>query len=308
MHESGTPGKTSPRTSGGTVVIIAMLTGNLFLAFGPWLVRLSDVGPVTSAFWRLALAAPLLLIATRVARQPIRRMPPLLWAMIALAGLLFAADLAAWHGGILRTKLANATLFGNIASFLFAIYGFAIARTWPGRNQTRALLLAGAGTVLLLGRSYELSPENLTGDLLCLLAGLFYTGYIILADRARGTLQPLPVLAISTTVSAIPLLAVALATESRLLPGDWTPLVLLAIGSQVIGQGLLIYTLGKLSPVVVGLGLLTQPVVAAAIGWGVYGERLVAADYAGAVAIGVALILVRRPDRPRAGGAEKPGL
>ena len=33
-----------------------LLLGNAALAFGPWLVRLSDVGPSAAAFWRLALA------------------------------------------------------------------------------------------------------------------------------------------------------------------------------------------------------------------------------------------------------------
>ena len=33
---------------------------NVALAFGPWFVRLADVGPVAAGFWRIALAAPLL--------------------------------------------------------------------------------------------------------------------------------------------------------------------------------------------------------------------------------------------------------
>ena len=44
------------------------------------------------------------------------------------------------------------------------------------------------------------------------------------------------------------------------MPGDWTPVILLSIGSQLIGQGLLVYAMGHLSPVVVGLCFLTQPI------------------------------------------------
>jgi drug/metabolite transporter (DMT)-like permease len=84
------------------------------------------------------------------------------------------------------------------------------------------------------------------------------------------------------------------------VPGDWTPLLLLALGSQVIGQGLLVYSVGHLSPVVVGLGLLTQPAVTATIGWFAYGERLGAADLAGGLMIAVALVLIRLPERPPA--------
>ena len=35
-------------------VIAALLLGNFALAFGPWLVRMADVGPSASAMWRLA--------------------------------------------------------------------------------------------------------------------------------------------------------------------------------------------------------------------------------------------------------------
>jgi len=50
-------------------------------------------------------------------------------------------------------------------------------------------------------------------------------------------------------------------------------------------------------PLVVGLALLTQPAVSALIGWFAYGETLSAADWLGAIAIAVALVLVRLPQK-----------
>ena len=257
----------------------ALILANLFLAAGPWMVRLADVGPVAAGFWRLALALPLLaLVAVWQGRGQLRPAWGLV-GVIVLGGLFFAADLAAWHVGILQTKLANATLFGNFASFLFAIYGFLLLRRAPGKVQVGALVLAAGGTALLLG-SYDVSPENMTGDLLCILAGLFYTFYLVAVDRARRTLSPFPTLAIATAGGAVPLLLFALALGEQVMPGDWLPVILLSAGSQLFGQGLLVFAMGHLSPVVTGLGLLTQPVAAAAIGWVVYGERLGPADVA----------------------------
>jgi hypothetical protein len=34
----------------------------MLLALGPWSVRLADTGPVSSGFWRLALAVPVLVV------------------------------------------------------------------------------------------------------------------------------------------------------------------------------------------------------------------------------------------------------
>jgi drug/metabolite transporter (DMT)-like permease len=280
--------------SGGRFAFAALLLANLCLAFGPWMVRLADTGPVASGFWRVMLAVPLLYFLAARADGPLWPRRALLWTVL-LGGFFFAADLAAWHEGILRTKLANATLFGNMSSFLFVLYGFVVLRLAPRPAQVAALLLALVGAALLLGSSYDLSPEYLVGDLLAILAGLFYTGYLIAVDRARRDLGAMPLLALSTLASCLPLLLFALAAGERILPSDWTPLLLLALGSQVAGQGLLVYAMGYLSPMVVGLGLLAQPAVTAIIGWLAYDERFGTADAIGALLICAALVLVRLP-------------
>ena len=281
----------------GRYAFAALIVANLFLAVGPWMVRLADVGPVASGFWRLMLAIPLLLLFVRFSGGGPFRLSGLLAGTIILGGLFFAADLAAWHYAIVRTKLANATLFANASSFIFALYGFVIARRLPGRAQGVALLLAAAGSALLLGSSYELSPEHFEGDLFAMLAGLFYFFYLIVVDKARQTMAPLPILALATIAGALPLLLFAISLGERIMPGDWAPLILLSLGSQVIGQGLLVYSMGHLTPIVVGLGLLTQPAITASIGWLAYDERLSAADGAGIVLVCVALVLIRLPGR-----------
>lgn len=301
MHDStglAAPINSLPRQSAARFAFLALVAGNIALAFGPLFVRMAaadgGIGPIASAFWRLTLAAPILLLLTRVSRQPIGRLAPMLWLTLALGGLFFAADLASWHIGILKTKLANATLFGNSTSLIFPIYGFLIARTWPSRKQGAALLLAAAGAILLLGRSYELSPQNLAGDLFCLLAGLLYTFYLIAIDRARTTLRPWPVLALSTIAGIAPLLLFALAAGETIMPRAWEGPVMLALVSQVIGQGLMVYAMGTIRPLVVGIVLLVQPVVAAIIGFIAYRETVTPLDLVGAAAIGAAIILVRQ--------------
>ncbi|WP_246332028.1 DMT family transporter [Sphingomonas chungangi] len=275
---------------------VALLTGSTALAIGPWFVRMADVGPIASGFWRLALAIPFLFLIVRASKQRFGRQDAKLWAMLAIAGLFFAVDLALWHEGILRTKLANATLFGNVSSFFFAGYGFILARRLPNRMQACALVLAIVGIALLLGRSYELSRAHLVGDLLSIGAGLAYVVYMIAIERARTRLDTWPVLAIATVVGAICLLPTAEALDGSVLPHDWTPLLCLAIGSQVIGQGLVVFAMGRLSPVVVGIALLSQPLVSAIVGWVAYGERMTGPDIAGALALAAALVLIRGRD------------
>jgi drug/metabolite transporter (DMT)-like permease len=284
----------------------ALLLGNVALAFGPWLVRLADVGPVAAGFWRLALALPFLLLVGRIAGQPAHWPRRALLIVVAVAAVFYSLDLAAWNAGIRMTKLGNSTLFGNSGSFVFAIYGLILAHQRPSLRQSGALLLALAGAAMLMSGSYELSPKNFAGDLLTLVAGLFYGGYLIFVERGRTELKPLPLLILATAFSIPVLLAISLGLDERLWPHDWTPLLIFALSSQVLGQGLLVYSIGTLPPLVVGLGLLTQPAVSATIGWLVYGETLSATDFAGAIGIAAALVLVRLPDRGLRASTEPP--
>ncbi|SFP55983.1 DMT family transporter [Sphingomonas rubra] len=295
MQPAASPRKTpSPPSERTGVAFAALIVANVALAFGPLFVRLADTGPVAAGFWRITLAAPMLCALALAAGARPARLSTGLWATLAFAGIAFAVDLGSWHLGILRTTLANATLFGNCATLIFPIYGFLVARAWPTRTQGGALLLAALGAGLLMGRSYQLDPRHLVGDLLCLAAGILYTVYFIAMARARAVMAPLSSLALSSVASILPLLAFAWMLGERIVPTNWTPLIGVALVAQVLGQGCMIYALGKLTPLVIGIALLIQPVVAGAIGWIMYDERLGAPDLVGVAMVAVALVLVRR--------------
>jgi drug/metabolite transporter (DMT)-like permease len=284
----------------------ALLFGNIVLAFGPWLVRLSDVGPVAVGFWRLVLALPFLWLLARATGQPAHWPRRALVLIILAAAFFYALDLAAWNASIRMTKLGNSTLFGNSGSFVFAIYGLFLAHRAPSPKQGSALLLAFAGAALLMSRSYELSPKHFAGDMLALFAGLFYGGYLIFVERGRSDLKPLPLLLLSTLFSTPLMLAISAGLGETIWPHNWAPLLIFALSSQVVGQGLLVYSIGTLPPLVVGLALLTQPAISAAIGWVVYGETLSATDIVGAIAIAAARGLGRLPERGVRASADPP--
>jgi drug/metabolite transporter (DMT)-like permease len=282
-----------PRNDRRWVPFAALVGGNVALALGPWAVRLADTGPVSAGFWRLALALPfLLLFALKAGERPFA-MPRATFVAVIAAGVFFSIDLASWHLGIGMTKLGNATLLGNAGSLILMAWGFAVLRRMPRAREWAALAAAMLGVAILLGRSLEVSTGTLIGDLLCLLAGLFYAFYLIPLQRARATLGPWGLLAWSSA-TGLPLLAIAAhAMGEPFWPHDWTPVIVLALLNQVFGQGLLIYALGHFRPLVIGLALLTQPALASLAGWLVFGERLGTLDVAGMVLVASALVLAR---------------
>ena len=277
--------------------MLALLVANLALALGPWFVRLADTGPVAAGFWRLTIALPLILALSLREPAARRRVSGATLAIVAGAGVFFALDLASWHVGIAATKLGNASLFGNAGSVILMAWGLIAARRAPRVLELAAILAALAGAALLMGGSLEISHASFVGDLFCLLAGLFYAVYILLLRPARARLGQFSLLFWSTLTGAPLLLAVAALLGERIVPHDWTPLLILAMSSQVIGQGLLIYSLKNFTPLVIGLALLTQPAVSALTGWLAFGETLAAGDVLGMVLLAGALAMAKAGDR-----------
>lgn len=275
------------------IAFAALLVGNAALAIGPWFVRIADSGPVAAGFWRLLIALPIIAVLAwreRAAAPTARR--GLLWLVVA-AGVFFALDLASWHIGIERTRLGNATLFGNSGSILIMAWGLALLRRWPSAREGAAVVAALAGAAILLGRSLEIDPRYLVGDLFCILAGLLYTFYILFAQRARESVGNWTLLLIASAAGAPVLLGIAVVMGEPVWPQTWWPNIGLALSSQVLGQGCLVYALRYFPPLIIGMALLTQPAIAAVLGWFAFDETIMPTDALGMALVGGALVLAR---------------
>lgn len=290
------------------VLLAALLAGNVALALGPWFVRLADSGPVSAAFWRLFLALPFLAVMSRATGQRLTGIGGKTLMLVALGSVAFALDLSSWHIGIERTRLGNATLFGNAGSIVLLFWGFVIARVLPRRLEWLAIAFALAGAGILMGRSLEISTATLIGDLFCLAAGLFYAVYLLTLQDARQAIGGWSLLVWVSIFACPVILTIALINGEPVWPTDWTPVIILALTSQLIGQGLLVFSLRHFPPLVIGLALLTQPAVAAAIGYSVFGEVLAPLDIMGMVLLGSALVVTRATQRvqTRSGIVKKP--
>ncbi len=275
------------------LLIAALLAGNVALALGPWAVRLADSGPVAAGFWRLFLALPFLALLARTNGERLSGIARPALMLVIVAGIVFALDLASWHIGIEATRLGNATLFGNSGSLVLMIWGFVMWRRLPRGAEWLAIVSALGGAAILMGTSLEISRETLVGDLFCLLAGLFYAGYLLILQNARAGLGSWSLLTWSSLAGAPILLGIALLRGEPIWPGNWTPLISLFILSQLVGQGLLVYSLKHFAPLIIGLALLTQPAIAALTGWFAFGESIGPVEVLGMVLLGAALVLAR---------------
>ncbi len=271
----------------------ALLFGNLAMAFGPVFVRLADCGPVSAGLWRLLLPLPLLALLARRAGQPVFGHSVQAMLILLLAGVVFGLDLASWHLGIGHTRLGNATLFGNVGSIFLMLWGLVMARRRPRLNELAAVACALLGAAILLGRSLEINTATLVGDLLCILAGLFYFAYFLCLRPVQAHVGSWTLVFYTGLFAAPVMLGAAVLMGEPIVPHVWWPVIALALCSQVVGQGLLVASLTRFSPLVIGLALLTQPAISVGVGLALFGEMPGGLDAVGMALVAGALVLAR---------------
>jgi drug/metabolite transporter (DMT)-like permease len=218
--------------------------------------------------------------------------------MLLAAGFAFAGDLGFWHWSIQFTSVANSTLLANLASLFVTLAAWIFWRQRPSALFAAGLAAALAGVGLLVHTSLQFSASALLGDALGVVTAVFYAGYILavkdLRDRGAGTLY---VMAMTTTLTALFLLPVALASGETLLPqsaAGWLKLAGLAWISHCAGQGLIAYSLAHLPAAFSSVSLLFQPVMAALFAWILLAEPLVPLQIAGGAVVLVGIYLARR--------------
>jgi len=284
--------------------IFALLAVATCIALSPIWVRIADVGPTVSAFWRVALAVPLLWAAllSVSGRTSWKKANPYL---LLAAGLAFAGDLAFWHWSIQFTSVANSTLLANLASIFVTLAAWVLGRQRPTATFLAGLATALVGVALLVRASLGDSPRALVGDALGVVTAMFYAWYLLsvkgVRDRGIATLQ---LMAVTTTITAAMLLPVALASGERLLPRSeigWLKLLGLAWISHSAGQGLIAYALAHLPAAFSAVGLLFQPVLAALFACLVIGESLEPLQMLGGSVVLVGIYLAHRGAAPRVG-------
>src|SRR3954468_21956400 len=156
----------------------ALLAGATFIALSPIFVRLSEVGPTATAFWRVALAVPALWALYWIKPRARSRRYSGKWLLLLAAAVAFAGDLAFWHTSIQLTSVANSTLLANLASIFVTLAAWIFLRQRPSGLFLAGLAAALAGVTLLVKTSVEFSTTGLTGDALGVVTAMFYAGYI----------------------------------------------------------------------------------------------------------------------------------
>jgi drug/metabolite transporter (DMT)-like permease len=252
--------------------VLAGVLGALVIAFSAILVKLAEVTPVTSAFFRCAYAVPVLALLAWLERRRYGPRPMRERAVTLGAGVLFAADLILWHYSIKAVGAGLATVLGNIQVVLVAVLAWAFLSERPSGRTLAAIPIVFGGVVLISGviGAGAYGEDPLLGVIYGVSTAIAYALFILILRHANADLRrPAGPLFDATLVAAV-CCGLAGAVIGDI---DWVPdaesqawLALLALSSQVLGWMLISVSLPRL-PAALGSILLTlQPVCTVILG------------------------------------------
>jgi len=202
-----------------TFAVLALLAGAVAIATSALFVKVSEAGPVSTAFWRVFLALPFLWAwALFGGRESHRASFARDRRLMIAAGLFFAGDLAVWHWSIVLTSVANATLLANLAPIFVTLAAWLLFRKRPTMLFVTGLATALIGVTLLLGGDFSLGGKALIGDALGVVTAIFYAGYQLTVTRLRSGASTASIMAWSGLITAVALLPAALFSGEQIFP------------------------------------------------------------------------------------------
>ena len=285
--------------------LAVLVFGACVIGLSPILVRLAETGPAAAGFWRLAIAAPLLMLIGGRTEGGVGRPS----RIGLLAGGFFALDLGFWHYGIRYTSVANATVLSNGAPLVAIGFAWIFLKERPRALFLVAVGAAVAGVALMAAAKGGGNLVNQPlGDALSVSTALWYGLYIVCIGQGRRTEDASRLMLWSTLSSAPLLLLAALLLGERVLPagpGGWAACVGLGL-MHVAGQGSIAWALGRLPTATAAVVMLLQPVVAAGLGWLMFAEPIVALQALGAAVTLGGIVLTQIAARPAAQAPSSP--
>jgi drug/metabolite transporter (DMT)-like permease len=272
------------------------------------LVRVADAPTLSIAFWRNALALPVL-VALAWWRVPAarRRLSGRERRLSLVAGAFLAAHFATWVPSLSFTSVASSVALVATQPVWAALIARARGEPVPTRMWW-GIGLAVAGAVVLSGVDLQVAPRALFGDLLALAGGVLAAAYVTVGAEVRVTVPTTVYAAVCYGTAAGLLLGVCLVGRQQLAGYDadtWGALLALVAGPQLLGHTLVNRVLRTTSPTVVSVAILFEIVGAALIAWLAFGEVPPPSAVPAGVLIAAGVVVVVRAGagEPAVGGA-----
>jgi drug/metabolite transporter (DMT)-like permease len=300
------PATTAPPTQDLVLLGVAVVA----VSTSAPLVRVADAPTLAIAFWRNALALPVLAVfvwASARGRAALAGLDRRERRLSLLAGVFLAAHFATWIPSLSFTSVASSVALVSTQPVWAALIARRRGHHVP-RGAWWGIGLAMAGAVLLTGVDLQVSARALFGDLLALAGGVLAAAYVTVGAEVRRTVPTTVYALVCYGVASVALLAVCLAGGQQMGGYDattWWALAAMVVGPQLLGHTVVNRVLSTTSPTLVSVAILFEIVGAAVLAWLAFDEVPPMSAVPAGILIGAGVVLVVRAggDEPAVGGA-----
>ncbi|MDZ8094398.1 MAG: EamA family transporter [Nostoc sp. DedQUE05] len=204
------------------------------------------------------------------------------WLLLAM-GTSAGTYLLLWAWSLSQTSVANVALLSNLNSLFVALAGYLLFGRRFDNRFVIGLVVALGGAIAFELNKVQFATDQILGDALALLTAVFMATCMLLIERLRTRFSTATIMLWRCGVTTMFLLPVLPFLEDRLLPYSWMGwffIIFQALFCQVLGQGLLAYSLSRISSGVVAVTLLLEPVLASIFAWFIFAEQVALFDWA----------------------------
>ncbi|MEH2039572.1 DMT family transporter [Nostoc sp.] len=204
------------------------------------------------------------------------------WLLLAM-GTSAGTYLLLWAWSLSQTSVANVALLSNLNSLFVALAGYLLFGRRFDNRFVIGLVIALGGAIAFELNKVQFASDQMLGDALALLTAVFMATCMLLIERLRTRFSTATIMLWRCGVTTMFLLPVLPFLENRLFPYSWTGwffIIFQALFCQVLGQGLLAYSLSRISSGVVAVTLLLEPVLASIFAWFIFSEQVGLFDWA----------------------------
>ena len=261
-----------------TNYFILLAFGAMLIGFAPIFVKWSMLSSSAIAFYRMFLTIPFLFILNYLINKrltfKVNNKKTILYT--ALASLAFTTDLTLWHFSMTITSVSNATIIVNSAPIFVAILSFIIFKEKLSKGFVLSFFITYTGIIGLIYFSNNYINGKFLGDILCLIAALFYGIYLLIISKL-GKENSLNIIFYTTLFCCLFSIIPMLIEGGDIFPTsnfEWVNLILLAVLCQLGGQYFITHAIGKISASGGSIGLLMQPITATILAAFLFNEVL----------------------------------
>ncbi|MGB6160792.1 MAG: DMT family transporter, partial [Acidobacteriaceae bacterium] len=179
--------------------LLGLTGGIVAISWSAIFVRWARMPGVSSAFYRMAIAALVLWPLVPFFRKSAQGLGARTLWIAAAGGAFFAGDVGFWNVAVMHTSAGNATFLSNIAPLFVGLFTWILTRKLPSGRFWAALLVSLMGSCLIVAGDLRHALSRSYADGLAVLAAVCFALFLVITGRLREKVDAAMLLVLSTT-------------------------------------------------------------------------------------------------------------